>query len=97
MSTLIIALFVMHVALQAADAIITIRALKNPKARELNPFAMWLIKQFGVEKAMFGMKVTAVVVILHFLPVTPWHALATLNALYVWIIWRNLKVMKEMK
>lgn len=96
MTTSVICLFALHLFLQFADAVITIRALENPKARELNPFAMWLIEKFGPERAMFGMKMTAVAVIFYFLPVTPWWALLGLNALYVGVIWKNLKVMKEM-
>lgn len=87
MQTLSFLLFVLVVALQAADAYLTWRVLRGG-GRELNPVVRFLMQELGTVAGLAVAKVALVVVIWIFLLDHPvWMALVT--GLYVWVVVHN--------
>ena len=91
--------FIVLVFLQLGDWISSILASKIPGAHEANPIVAWLMARVGFNGALAIEKVLALalgfILTRSFIP-SPMGAimLAALDALYAYIVWKNLRIAK---
>lgn len=77
--------------LQIADAVFTVRILKNG-GRELNPVMAWLFGRLGMVPALAATKAAFVVALFFLAPYAPVAAYAVIAILYAGIVawnWRQ--------
>jgi hypothetical protein len=86
-------LFGVFVALQCGDFYTTYKIIKTGKGYEANPLVAKAIKELGLEVGLGFVKVFCIVIGFFLMPY--WHALAVLNALYLWVVFNNYKVLTK--
>jgi hypothetical protein len=84
-------LFTLFALLQCIDLYTTYTILKTGKGYEANPVLAWVFSKIGYPTGLVVIKGLCVIIGFFLLPY--WYALALLNALYLWVIWNNYKVM----
>jgi hypothetical protein len=85
-------LFALFVLLQCVDFYTTYTIIKTGKGHEANPILAKIFDKIGYPAGLAIVKGMAIVV--GFLLLQYWYALAILDILYVWVIFNNIKVMK---
>ena len=93
-------LFALLIAVQIADAVTTVQALKRPGNYEANPALKWLMDKIGVKEALFLVKVASCAVVwvgvLNIMaqgyPRLGYGLLAAATALYALVAYRNWKL-----
>lgn len=85
-------LFGVFVILQALDFYSTTLALKKQNNYEANPVMRFFMDKLGVELAMLILKAVAILLIWHFLSVIPIPALAVIDLVYIYVVYRNFKL-----
>jgi hypothetical protein len=86
-------LLVIFIALQAGDFYTTYTILKTGKGYEANPILAWVFSKIGYPTGLVVFK--GLCIVIGFLLMPYWYALALLNALYLWVVWNNYKVMTK--
>ncbi|WP_269497170.1 DUF5658 family protein [Castellaniella sp. S9] len=87
-------LFILFVALQIADAWLTIRILTARSGRELNPIMRWLFEQLGLIPGLVAAKLVLSVIVLTALPWVPVWLLVALCVFYAGVVasnWHQLR------
>jgi hypothetical protein len=85
-------LFALFALLQCIDFYTTYTIIKTGKGHEANPFLAWVFSKIGYPTGLAIVKVIAIIV--GFLLLQYWYALAILDILYVWVVFNNYKVLK---
>jgi len=83
------------IALQALDLLTTVVALRNPKLTEGNGLLKPLMNKFGVLPTLLGAKGTFIVLLLWSAPLVPVEVLYLLCGFYAWVVWNNLKLIRN--
>ena len=83
------------VLLQIADIATTIKALRLPGTREANPFMAKLMDKIGRDRALVGLKLIFIALLLATYQVAPWQVLAGAVALYVFVVVKNILVIRR--
>ena len=83
------------IALQALDLLTTVVALRNPKLTEGNGLLKPLMDKFGVLPALLGAKGAFIVLLLWAAPLVPVVVLYLLCAGYCWVVYNNLKLIRN--
>ena len=86
-------LFVLFVLLQCGDFYTTYAIIKNGKGHEANPLLAWVFDRIGYVSGLFLFK--GLCIVIGFLLLPYWYALAFLDALYVWVVYNNYKVLTK--
>lgn len=81
------------IALQALDLLTTWLALRHPRAREVNSVLARLFAAVGVLPGLLLTKAAFVALLVWAAPLAPAAVLYGLLALYLWVIYRNLKAL----
>ena len=85
-------LLAIFIALQAGDFYTTYTIIKTGKGHEANPILAWIFSKIGYSTGLAIVKGTAIVI--GFLLLQYWYALAILDILYVWVVYNNFKVLR---
>ena len=85
-------LFALFVFLQCADFYTTYTIIKSGKGHEANPILAWIFDKIGFDIGLGIFKGLCIVIGIFLLNV--WYALAILDALYIWVLFNNYKVLK---
>jgi hypothetical protein len=86
-------LFSFFVLLQCGDFYTTYTIIKTGKGHEANPILAKIFDKIGYPAGLIiakGLTIAVGFVLLQY-----WVALATLDILYVWVIYNNLKVLRK--
>jgi len=83
------------IALQALDLLTTVVALRNPKLTEGNGMLKPLMDKFGVLPTLLGAKGAFIVLLLWAAPLVPVVVLYLLCGFYAWVVWNNLKLIRN--
>ena len=86
-------LLAIFIALQAGDFYTTYTILKTGKGHEANPLLAWVFDRIGYVLGLVLFKGLCIVIGFMLLPY--WYALAFLDALYVWVVYNNYKVLTK--
>ncbi len=88
-------LFWAVIALQVADAAITIHALRTGKTREANPIVAKLISKLGRDRAVVGLKIISIGALFYFRDQATLWPLVGLAALYAVVVVNNVRVIRK--
>ena len=83
------------ITLQVLDLLTTVVALRNPKLTEGNSILKPLMDKFGVLPTLLGAKGVFIVLLLWSAPLVPVVVLYLLYGFYAWVIWNNLKLIRN--
>ena len=86
-------LLVIFIILQCLDLYTTYTIIKTGKGYEANPFLAWIFDRIGYVAGLLIFKGIAIAIGFFLLPY--WYALAVLNALYLWVVYNNYKVLNK--
>lgn len=86
--------FYLLIALQVADIITTIIALRGP-AHEANPLLARLMDKIGVVPTLILVKGAAISFFWYYQALLPNPLMWALCAFYVWIVFNNVKVIRK--
>lgn len=81
------------VFLQLADAITTYKGLSKPGIAEGNPFIAKILETIGLKGFLFA-KIAFAVILLIYLPGSNLLAVVGVTAVYVYVIWANIKLIR---
>lgn len=84
--------YLIFIALQIADAVITVKALNKGKA-EANPFLVWVFDYFGPVPSLVIVK-TAVVVLFGLLGYDTWMMIL-FCVIYSFVVAHNMRVLSK--
>ena len=85
-------LLTLFALLQLCDFYTTYAIIKSGKGHEANPILAKLFDKIGYVQGLTIAKLLAIVVGFFLLPY--WYILAILDALYIWVVINNYKVLK---
>jgi hypothetical protein len=91
-------IFYLLLILQVIDLLTTVIALRNPKLTEHNGILKLLIDRFGVLPALLGVKGTYAAALWWAVPLIPAHLMFLVYVVmagYCWIVWNNIKLIRE--
>ena len=83
------------IALQVLDLLTTVVALRNPKLTEGNGLLKPLMDRFGVLPALLGAKGAFIGLLFWVAPLVPVVVLYLLCGFYSWVVWNNLKLIRN--
>ena len=83
------------IALQVLDLLTTVVALRNPKLTEGNGLLKSLMDKFGVLPTLLGAKGAFIGLLLWVAPLVPVVVLYLLCAGYCWVVYNNLKLIRN--
>lgn len=86
-------LFALFVLLQCGDLYTTYTIIKTGKGHEANPFLATLMAKLDMAGVLLFFKVGAIIIGIFLSPY--WIALALLDALYIWVVYNNYKVLTK--
>jgi hypothetical protein len=97
MTNLTIALFILFLALQAADFYSTYRTISNGTGQEANPVVIWMISKIGLVGGLLISKAAAVGTMLYFMlnyPMVPTSidAIAVVELIYLVVVINNFRI-----
>ena len=85
------------IILQLLDIVTTLVALRSPLAREENPLLRHLFDRLGVAPTLVVLKLAYIVALLLLGASVDQRLLWLLSGLYVWAIWGNLKIIRQVR
>jgi len=85
-------LLAIFIALQCGDFYTTYTIIKTGKGHEANPILATLMAKFDMAGVLAFFKLGAILIGIMLMPY--WYALALLDALYIWVVYNNYKVLK---
>jgi len=83
------------IPLQVLDLLTTVVALRNPKLTEGNGLLKPLMDRFGVLPALLGAKGAFIGLLFWVAPLVPVVVLYLLCGFYSWVVWNNLKLIRN--
>jgi len=86
-------LLAIFIALQCGDFYTTYTIIKSGKGHEANPILATLMAKLDMAGVLAFFKLGAILIAV--MLVDYWYILAGLDALYVWVVWNNYKVMTK--
>ena len=86
-------LLAIFIALQCGDFYTTYTILKTGKGHETNPILATLMAKLDMAGVLAFFKLGAILIAV--MLVDYWYILAGLDALYVWVVWNNYKVLTK--
>ena len=86
-------LLAIFIALQCGDFYTTYTILKTGKGHEANPILATLMAKLDMAGVLAFFKLGAILIAVMLMDY--WYILAGLDALYVWVVWNNYKVLTK--
>lgn len=86
-------LLAIFIALQVGDFYTTYTIIKTGKGHEANPILATLMAKFDMAGVLAFFKIAAILAGILLMPY--WWALAVLDALYLWVVYNNYKVLTK--
>ena len=86
-------LLAVFIALQAGDFYTTYTIIKTGKGHEANPIIATLMAKLDMAGVLAFFKLGAILIAVMLMDY--WYALAVLDALYIWVVYNNYKVMTK--
>jgi hypothetical protein len=83
------------ITLQVLDLLTTVVALRNPKLTEGNSILKPLMDKFGVLPTLLVIKGAFIGLLFWAAPLVSVEVLYLLCAGYVWVVWNNLKLIRN--
>ena len=83
------------IALQVLDLLTTVIALRNPKLTEGNGVLKPMFDRFGVLPTLISVKGAFIALLWWAAPLVPVEVLYLLTAGYCWIVFNNVKLIRE--